>query len=240
MARRTPPAVDALVFDVFGTVVDWRGSIVREMTRLGRERGIRADWEQFADRWRAGYRPAMDAVRAGRLPWTPIDALHRRILETLLPEFWLDDLDEAGREHLNRVWHRLRGWPDAPAGLRRLKRRFVIATLSNGNVALLVDMARHARLPWDCILSAELFARYKPDPEVYLGAARLLGLAPERVMMVAAHKEDLRAAAACGLATAFVRRPLEFGLHARPDLRPERSFDVNAADFAELAERLGC
>ncbi len=233
-----PPAVRALVFDVFGTVVDWRGSIIREGAKLGRARGLRVDWAAFADAWRAGYRPAMARVRSGELPWTTIDALHRMILEGLLERFGLRGLEPGEIEHLNRVWHRLRPWPDARAGLARLKRRYTLATLSNGNMALLVDMAKRARLPWDCVLSAELFRHYKPDPEAYLGAAALLGLEPREVMMVAAHKDDLRAAQGCGLRAAFVRRPLEHGPGAPTDLRPERAFDVNAADFLDLARRM--
>ncbi|OGA26869.1 MAG: haloacid dehalogenase, type II [Betaproteobacteria bacterium RIFCSPLOWO2_12_FULL_67_28] len=236
IARR--PAVSALVFDVFGTVVDWRGSIIREGRRLGRERDLRVDWAAFADAWRAGYRPAMARVRSGELPWTTIDALHRMILDDLLRQFGIQRLSEADKDHLNRAWHRLRPWPDARRGLTRLKRAFTLATLSNGNVALLVDMARHARLPWDCVLSAELFGHYKPDREAYLGAARLLGLAPRQVMLVAAHKDDLYAAKACGLRTAFVRRPLEYGPKVRADLKPERAFDCNADDFLDLASQL--
>jgi len=236
IARR--PAVSALVFDVFGTVVDWRGSIIREGRRLGRERDLRVDWAAFADAWRAGYRPAMARVRSGELPWTTIDALHRMILDDLLRQFGIQRLSEADKDHLNRAWHRLRPWPDARRGLTRLKRAFTLATLSNGNVALLVDMARHARLPWDCVLSAELFGHYKPDREAYLGAARLLGLAPPQVMLVAAHKDDLYAAKACGLRTAFVRRPLEYGPKVRADLKPERAFDCNADDFLDLASQL--
>lgn len=232
------PAVSALVFDVFGTVVDWRGSIIREGRTLGRARKLRVDWAAFADAWRAGYRPAMARVRSGELPWSTIDALHRMILEDLLRQFGIKGLSEADKDHLNRTWHRLRPWPDARRGLARLKRGFTLATLSNGNVALLVNMAKHARLPWDCVLSAELFRHYKPDPETYLGAARLLGLAPREVMLVAAHKDDLFAAKACGLRTAFVRRRLEYGRQARVDLRAERAFDCNADDFLDLADQL--
>lgn len=232
------PAVRALVFDVFGTVVDWRGSIVREGRKLARKKKLRVNWAAFADAWRAGYRPAMARVRSGALPWTTIDALHRMILDDLLRQFGIKGLSEADTDHLNRVWHRLQPWPEARRGLARLKRAFTLATLSNGNVALLVNMARHARLPWDCVLSAELFHHYKPDPEAYLGAARLLGLAPRELMLVAAHKDDLFAAKACGLRTAFVRRPLEFGPQVRVDLKPERAFDCNAEDFLDLATQL--
>ena len=194
----------ALVFDVFGTVVDWRGSIIREGVALGRSKKLKVDWPAFADAWRAGYRPAMARVRSGELPWTKIDDLHRMILDDLLQRFALGRLSADEIAHLNRVWHRLRPWPDARAGLAKLKRRHVIATLSNGNVALLTNMAKHAKLPWDCILSAEVMRHYKPDPETYLGAADLLGVKPAELMMVAAHKDDLHAARACGLKTAFV------------------------------------
>ena len=231
--------VRALTFDVFGTVVDWRASIAREGRKLGKELGVRADWTAFADAWRAGYRPAMDEVRSGRLPWTNIDGLHRRILERILAESGLDGLSEAQKDHLNRAWHRLAPWPDAVRGLKRLKKRYVIATLSNGNLSLLTNMAKHARLPWDCVLSAELFHHYKPDREAYRGAAAILGLEPHEVMMVAAHKDDLRAALAAGLRAAFVQRPWEFGDPAKKDLKPEKDFDVNAADFLDLATKLG-
>jgi 2-haloacid dehalogenase len=227
-----------MVFDVFGTVVDWRGSIIRECRALGRRKKLAADWDAFADAWRAGYRPAMARVRSGELPWMNIDQLHRLILDDLLPRFSLADLAEDEIDHLNRVWHRLNPWPDARKGLALLKRRHVIATLSNGNVSLLVNMAKHGRLPWDTVLSAELFRHYKPDPEAYLGAAAMLGFEPSEVMMVAAHKDDLRAAQACGLATAFVRRPREKGPKVKLDLKPEADFDCNAKDFVDLARRM--
>jgi 2-haloacid dehalogenase len=231
--------VKALTFDVFGTVVDWRGSIIRQGEAFGAERGLKVDWAAFADAWRAGYRPAMDRVRRGELPWTNLDALHRMRLEELLEQFEITGLSEADKEYLNRVWHRLDPWPDAVEGLTRLRRRFVVATLSNGNVALLTNMAKHAGLPWDCILSAELAKHYKPDPEAYLTAAELLGLRPEQVMMVAAHKDDLRAAQRVGFRTAFVTRPLEFGPQRTPDLSPDPAFDVHATDFNDLAGKLG-
>ncbi|MFZ1752766.1 MAG: haloacid dehalogenase type II, partial [Caldilineaceae bacterium] len=191
----------------------------------------------LADAWRAGYQPAMARVRSGELGWTRIDVLHRMILDDLLPDFGLTGLAEEKLAHLNRVWHRLRPWPDAVEGLTRLKENFVIATLSNGNVSLLTNMAKNAGLPWDCILSAELARRYKPDPEVYLTACRLLDLPPEQVLMVAAHEGDLRAAAAVGMPTAYVHRPHEYGpRNAKP--WPEETFDVMAADFIDLAEHL--
>jgi 2-haloacid dehalogenase len=232
--------IRALTFDVFGTVVDWRGSLIEEGRRLGRRKKIKADWAAFADAWRGGYRPAMDRVRRGELAWTNIDGLHRIILDGLLPRFGLDGLTEAEKDHLNRAWHRLAPWKEAVAGLKRLKKKYVIATLSNGNVALLTNMAKHGGLPWDCILSAELFGHYKPDPESYQGAARILGLRSDEVLMVAAHKDDLDGAARAGLRTAFVTRPLEFGDAAKKDLTFEDRFDVNAKDFVDLARKLGC
>ena len=232
------PKVKALVFDVFGTVVDWRGSLIREGRLLGRRKKLKVDWEAFADAWRAGYRPAMARVRSGELPWTKIDALHRMILDGLLPKFGIRGLDEETIAHLNRAWHRLKPWPDARAGLAKLKRRHVIATLSNGNVALLVNMAKNAGLPWDCILSAEVVRHYKPDPETYLGAADLLGVRPGELMMVAAHKDDLHAARACGLRTAYVTRPREYGPAGKVDVSREPAFDVHARDFNDLARQL--
>ena len=230
--------VRALCFDIFGTVVDWRSSIIREGQLLQQRLALPAqDWPVFADAWRAGYQPAMHEVRTGALPWTDIDGLHRRILDRLLASRGLT-LREDDAADFNRVWHRLIPWPDSVAGLYRLKQRFVITSLSNGNVALLVNMAKHAGLPWDTVLSAELFNHYKPDPEVYLGAARLLGLQPAQVMMVAAHPSDLRAAAACGLRTAYVPRPLERGPGGPMEAHSEGEFDVVASDFIDLARQL--
>ncbi len=242
MSKRLTPAVQqvkALTFDVFGTVVDWRTGITREGRKLGKSLGVRADWAAFADAWRAGYAPAMDDVRQGRLPWTNIDGLHRRILDRILVECDLDLLGEAEKAYLNRAWHRLAPWPDAVRGLKRIKKKYVIATLSNGSVSLLTNLAKHAGLPWDCVLSAELFKHYKPDREAYLGAAAMLGFQPHEVMMVAAHKNDLRAARQAGLRTAFVQRPLEFGDPTQADVEPEKDFDINAADFVDLAIMLG-
>ncbi|MBI3698011.1 MAG: haloacid dehalogenase type II, partial [Acidobacteria bacterium] len=215
-----------------------RGSIIREGTEFGKARGLTVDWAAFADAWRGGYGPSMDRVRRGELPWTNLDALHRMILDRLLDQFHITGLSEAEKDHLNRVWHRLAPWPDAVDGLTRLRTRFVLATLSNGNVALLTNMAKHAALPWDCILSAELVKHYKPDPAVYQMAADLLGLQPNQVMMVAAHKGDLQAAKKVGLRTAFVPRPLEFGPDRKPDVAADPSFDVNARDFLDLAAKL--
>ena len=231
--------VKALTFDVFGTVVDWRGSIMRQCTAFGKERGFDVDWGQFADAWRGGYAPSMQRVRQGELPWTNIDTLHRMILDDLLDKFGIAGLSEADKNHLNRVWHRLNPWPDAVAGLTRLRQRYILATLSNGNVALLTHMAKYAGLPWDCILSAELAHHYKPDPEVYKMAADLLGLQLHEVMMVAAHKNDLRAAQSVGLQAAFVPRPGEHGPDRPIDTTPDPAFQIHATDFGDLATKLG-
>jgi 2-haloacid dehalogenase len=231
--------VKALAFDVFGTVVDWRGSIIREAAAFGAAHGIDADWARFADAWRAGYRPAMQRVRTGTLPWLKVDALHRLILDDLLLEYDMRGLSERDIDDLNHVWHRLDPWPDAVPGLARLKTRYIIATLSNGNFSLLVNMAKRASLPWDCIVSAELFNHYKPDPETYLGTAELLGIAPAELMMVACHPDDLRAARAAGCRTGYVERPLELGSGHPPARVEDSEFDVVASDFIELAERLG-
>ncbi len=233
--------VRAMTFDVFGTVVDWRSSIIAEGQALGARKGIDADWAKFADRWRAGYRPAMGRVRSGELGWTKIDDLHRIILDGLVEgeEFGLSGLSEAELDDLNRVWHRLRPWPDTVAGLTRLRKRYTLATLSNGNVALLVNMAKNAGLPWDAVLSAELAGHYKPDREVYLKAADLLGLEPSQVMMVAAHKGDLRASAKVGFRTGYVPRPTEFAPDVERDLTPDPDFDVVGTDFNDFARKLG-
>ena len=234
-----PRALRALAFDVFGTVVDWRSSVIREGQMLSAAKGLQVDWAAFADAWRAGYAPAMDRTRGAGRDWADIDTLHREILDGLVPRFGLQALDEAELTALNLVWHRLMPWPDSVAGLHRLKSRWAVSTLSNGNVSLLVDMAKNAGLPWDCVLSAELARRYKPDPEVYLMAARLLGCVPGELMMVAAHVDDLQAARACGLRTAYVHRPLEFGPDTPPRAAPPEGFDVVAGDFLDLARQLG-
>ncbi len=235
--------IKALVFDVFGTVVDWRASIIREGELLGAAKGLRVDWPAFADAWRAGYQPAMQRARSGEIAWTNVDGLHRVILEELIARFGLSALDEAERDALNREWHRLEPWPDAVEGLTRIKSRYVISTLSNGNIALLVNMAKRAGLPWDCVLSAEIMKHYKPDPEVYQGAAALLGFDLDEVLMVAAHPSDLRGAARAGLRTALVHRPLEHGPNPGgkppPDALPDDKFDLVASDFIDLARQLG-
>ena len=231
--------VSALTFDVFGTVVDWRTSIIREGELLTATRGIQADWPAFADRWRGGYGPAMNRVRTGELPWQTIDELHRMILDELLIEFGITGLSPGEVDHLNRAWHRLVPWPDSVAGLNRLRGKYMTVTLSNGNISLLANMAKNAGLPWDLILSAELSGHYKRDPEVYLTAADLLDLPPERIMMVAAHKGDLRAAGELGMKTAFVTRPLEYGPDRDVDISRDPQFDVHATDFLDLARQLG-
>jgi len=231
--------IKALTFDVFGTVVDWRASIIREGQLLSANKGFEVDWPVFADRWRSGYGPAMNKVRTGELPWTKIDDLHRMILDDLVVEFGLNGLSEEELDHFNKAWHRLSPWPDTVAGLNRLKTRFIITTLSNGNVSLLTNMAKNAGLPWDAVLSAELSGHYKPDPEAYLKAVDLLSLAPEQVMMVAAHPGDLRAAARVGLRTAYVIRPLERGPGRPVNRNPDGEFDYTANDFLDLARQLG-
>jgi len=233
-------SVRALVFDVFGTVVDWRTSIIRELETFGREKRISADWTRIADEWRGGYHPAMDRVRKGELPWTVLDDLHRMTFETLLSQHGIADrISEAEKVHLVRAWHRLQPWPDAIEGLTRLKRRFIIGTLSNGNVALLLNMAKHAGLPWDMIFSAELARHYKPDPEAYRSVPALLRIPASQVMLVAAHNGDLVAAARQGLRTGFVARSTEYGPHQSRDFRAEHDFDVVARDFTHLAELMG-
>ncbi|SEH56292.1 2-haloacid dehalogenase [Mycolicibacterium rutilum] len=229
-----------LAFDTFGTVVDWRTSITAELAAFGSSLGLQRDWAAMADDWRAGYPPAMDRVRRGELPWTKIDALHRMILVELLGKAGIDGVADEAVDHLNRAWHRLDPWPDAVRGLTRLKAKFTITTLSNGNFSLLTNMAKRAGLPWDCIVSAELFGHYKPDPEVYLGCADLLDVEPGELMLVAAHASDLRAAKAAGLMTAYVDRPLEYGEgRRRPSKIADGEFDYRAADFEDLADQLG-
>jgi len=233
-AATTP--LKALAFDVFGTVVDWHGGIRREVAALAAQLGIEVDGAAFANDWRAGYAPAMDRVRRGELPWTRIDALHRMILEQIIKGHGLDRASEAQCEHLNRAWHRLPPWPDTLPGLVRLKRKFLLTTLSNGNFSLLTEMAKHAGLPWDCVISAELFGHYKPDPEAYLGCAGLLDIAPAELMLVACHPADLRGARANGLRTAYVRRPFERGPSTPAPAFSEGEFDLVADSFEHLAD----
>ena len=232
--------IKALTFDTFGTVVDWRTTILNDFRAFGKRKGINIDWEAFVDEWKTAYRPGMDAVRSGKWPWTTVDRIYRMKLDELLPTYGVNGLTEDEKVYLNRVWHRLNPWPDAVAALTRLKKKYVISPLSNGDVACLVNMAKHGGLPWDVILCAEIFRHYKPDPEVYLGAIELLGLKPHEVMMVAAHNYDLRAARSHGMRTGFVPRPTEYGPTQKTDLKAEEDWNVVAKDFGELATKLGC
>jgi 2-haloacid dehalogenase len=231
--------VQLLVFDTFGTVVDWRSSVIAEGEQLGKAKGLKVDWAAFADAWRGGYGPSMNRVRTGQLPWTKLDVLHRMVLDELLVKFKIDGLTEEEKAHFNRAWHRLRAWPDSVAGLTRLKKRYVIAPLSNGNVSLLTNMAKFTGLPWDVNLSTELVRHYKPDKETYLMPGELFDLPPSGVMMVAAHTGDLNAAQKLGLRTAYVHRPLEFGPARTPTAPDQGRYDFMARDFRELATQLG-
>jgi len=234
-------AVKALVFDVFGTVVDWRSSLIADFTQWSQTSGIKADWTALVDGWRAVYAASMDEVRKHpERGYVVLDVLHRRSLEKLVAQFAIQGLKEADLNYLTMGWHRLRPWPDSVAGLKRLKAKYIIAPLSNGNVALLTNMAKFAGLPWDLVLSAELFEHYKPDPETYLGAAKLLGLPPEQVMMVAAHNNDLKAAQKLGLKTGFVARPTEYGPHQKYDFEAKGDWDIVAPDFGGIADQLKC
>ena len=229
----------AIVFDTFGTVVDWRSSLIAELTAFGQSRGVAADWAALVDAWRAAYQPSMARVRSGEVAWVRLDDLHRASLDRLVAEFRIIGLSEDDLSHINRGWHRLNPWPDSVPGLTRLKRRFIIGPLSNGNVALLTNMAKHAGLPWDMVFGSDLFGHYKPDPETYLGVARLLDLEPGQVMMAAAHNGDLAAARECGLLTAFFPRPTEYGPKQARDYKAAAAWDVVARDIEDLADRLG-
>jgi 2-haloacid dehalogenase len=228
-----------MVFDTFGSVVDWRGSITRDLTRWGTENGYSCDWTALAVKWRALYQPSMEKVRSGQREWTILDVLHRESLEQLLPEFGLEKMTEAQRQHVNKVWHRLDGWPDAVSGLTRLKSKYIIAPLSNGNVSLLTDIAKHTGLPWDLNLSTEVFHCYKPQPQSYLGVAKILQLDPSEVMMCAAHNDDLAAARKVGLKTAFWPRPTEHGPEQKTNLAATEKWDVVAKDIRDLATQMG-
>lgn len=228
--------IKVLAFDVFGTVVDWHGSLVDEIERLK----LDVDSSEFALAWRAGYVPAMQRVMSGELEWTLLDDLHRMILDGILLQFGVTSLNESQKQDLNKAWHRLDPWPDSVEGLQRLKSKYLICTLSNGNIGLLTNMAKAAGLPWDCILSAEVFRKYKPDPDTYLGVTRVFDLAPEAVMLVAAHQNDLVAARDCGLNTAYIERPMEFGARQVKDVSPHSENTLHAKNFIELASLLGC
>ena len=231
-------SVKAIVFDTFGTVVDWRGSIIRDLSKWSEEHEVKADWAQLADLWRRQYEPQKERVRRGEIPWTNIDDLHYEALCSLLPQLGLSHLSQVQRNEINRVWHRLEGWPDSVAGLTRLKVRYILGPLSNGNIALLVNMAMHARLPWDSIFSAEHFQQYKPHPATYLGVCKQLCLQPRQVMLCAAHNYDLRAARALGLKTAFIARPAEYGAGQTTDLVPEDDWDVVAQNMQDFATHM--
>lgn len=232
----------ACLFDVFGTVVDWRSSVSGDLAAFAHEKRLpEIDWVEFATEWRKLYQPSIEEVRSGRRAWTILDVLHRESLEALVRRYGITGLTPADLDHMNRAWHRLDPWPDVVEGLARLKKKLVIAPCSNGNIALMVNLAKRAGLPWDCILGAETARAYKPLPEAYLAACRHLGLAPAEVMMVAAHNGDLKAAKAQGLATAFVPRPAEHGPHQTTDLAADAScVNVAARDFLDLAVKLGC
>jgi len=228
-----------IVFDTFGTVVDWRGSLIADLTAYGRTRGVTADWPALVDAWRAAYRPSMDRVRKGEVPWTKLDDLHRGSLDRLVADFGIKGLTEDDLVHINLGWHRLNGWPDAIPGLTRLKKKFIIGPLSNGNVSLLLNMAKHAGIPWDMIFGSDLFRHFKPDPETYLGVAEMMGLEPGQVMLGAAHNNDLASARKCGLMTAFFPRPTEYGPNQQRDFQAEQDWDVVARDIEDMATQLG-
>ena len=229
-----------LLFDTFGTLVDWRTSLIAALTDFGRQKGRQFPADEIVDRWRSAYEPMMARVRSGKLPWTDLDALHRMALMELLPDFQLADLTEAEIDQLTFGWHQLSPWPDSVPGLTVLKRKFILAPLSNGNFSLLVDLAKFAGLPWDTVLGSDLFKHYKPDPETYLGACELFKTSPADVMLVAAHNYDLKAAQSHGLKTAFVARPTEYGPRQSKDFGPECAWDFVARDMIELAGLLGC
>jgi len=233
--------VKACVFDVFGTVVDWRSSVIAEATGWGKDRGLNVDWAEFADRWRQGYTPAMDKVRKGQISWTRLDDLQRMILDDLLNQYRIEGLSEAEKFEWAHVWRRLKPWPDSVEGLTRLKRKYIISPMSNGNVALMTRLAKFAVLPWDVILGSDLVQHYKPDREMYLSASFFLDLKPEEVMMCAAHVGDLRAARSCGLRTGFIYRPNEYGDSriGPPDKAKPGDFDVISGSIVELAQLMG-
>ena len=233
-----PASVKALIFDVFGTVVDWRTSVARESELVLKPRGYTLDWLAFADAWRNEYQPAMEEVRSGKIPFSKLDVLDRRNLERILPRFKVSGLDEATMQHLNQVWHRLDGWPDATPGLQRLHKKYLIAPCSNGNIALMCGIARRNVYPWDAILGSEIAGDYKPKPVVYLRSAEAFDCKPHECVMVAAHSNDLASAAACGLKTAHVARPNEHG-PGKGEPKPTVPVDIAVASFAELADKLG-
>jgi 2-haloacid dehalogenase len=230
--------IKALVFDTYGTVVDWRASILAELQALGEIKRLSIAWEQFLAEWKSCYTPGMDKVNRGEWPWTTVDVIYRRKLDALIDTYGMTGLAEAEIANLNRVWWRLRPWPDSVGGLARLRTRYVISPLSNASFAGMVHLAKFAGLPWDCVLTAENARCYKPRPEVYRTAIELLGLRPDEVMMVAAHNYDLRAARAQGMRTAFFPRPTEYGPTQATDLQPDGEWDVVAKDLDDLSRLL--
>ncbi|WP_158932055.1 haloacid dehalogenase type II [Acidisphaera sp. S103] len=236
MAGKLPKVI---VFDTFGSVVDWRSSLIADLTAFGATKGITADWAALVDAWRAAYRPSMDRVRKGEQPWTKLDNLHRASLDRLIADFGIKGLSEEDLAHINLGWHRLHPWPDSVPGLTRLKSRFIIGPLSNGNVSLLLNMAKFAGIPWDMIFGSDLFQHFKPDPETYLGVAKMLDLRPDQVMLGAAHNGDLGKARACGLLTAFFPRPTEYGPHQKRDYAADQDWDIVATDIQDMAAKLG-
>ena len=232
--------IAAVLFDTFGTLVDWRGSLIRQLARFGAQRGLDADWEALTDAWRGAYRPSMDRVRSNAVRWTNLDELHRQSLQELVAAHRISGLSEGDLDTLSRLWHRLDPWPDSSAGLHRLKRRYIVGPLSNGTVALLTNLGKYADLPWDVVIGSDVTRHYKPDPEMYLGVCAYLALPPERVMLAAAHNDDLRAATALGLATGFFARPGEHGPHQSRDLAADGPWDVVARDVGDLATQLRC
>jgi len=228
----------AILFDVFGTLVDWRGSVAAGLAAYGAENGVEADWFAVTDAWRGAYAPSMDRVRRGETPWRHLDELHREALAALLPKFGVENVQSSHLDELVKLWHRLTPWPDSVLGLQRLKQRFIIASLSNGHVALQIALAKHTGFPWDMIFGADLYRHYKRDKETYLGACGFLGLPPGKVMLAAAHNDDLAAARALGLQTAFISRPMEYGA---PDerARPDQKWEIVADSVEDLAAQLG-
>jgi 2-haloacid dehalogenase len=231
-------SIRAMFFDVFGTLVDWRTGVAREADRALRPLGHTLDWTDFADAWRAEYQPGMEEVRSGRIPFSKLDVLHRHNLERFMPRFGMIDLSETVRHELTLAWHRLDAWPDVPAALKRLRKKFLLAPVSNGNISLMVDLARHNDFPWDAILGAEIAGDYKPKPRVYLAACEAFDLKPAQCMMVAAHSNDLAAAAACGLRTGHIARPGEYG-PGTGERTPTVPVDFAGTDLADLASKLG-
>lgn len=234
--KKTPVAI---VFDTFGTVVDWRTSLIDDLTAYGNGKGITADWAGLVDAWRQAYKPSMARVRKGELPWTRLDDLHRATLDRLVEQFGVKGLTEADMVHINKGWHRLKPWPDAVPGLTRLKTKFIIGPLSNGNVSLLLNMAKYSGIPWDMIFGSDLFGHYKPDPQTYLGVAKMLDLEPGQVMLAAAHNDDLAAARTCGLLTGFFPRPSEYGPLQDRDYAANQDWDIVASDITDMAAQLG-